>query len=279
VIRGISAAISQPFSQVLAALAVAMRTLKPGVAYRVLQLSARSLVVGLGILVSASGTAAGDSKAVVSTQHVTATLVAEVAAVVPGATHWLGLQLRLAPQWHVYWRNPGDSGYPPSFTWTLPAGARAGEIEWPLPTRIAVGPLTNFGYKGEVLLAVPIEIPEDYAARSFPVRLAAEWLVCKEDCIPESEPSPWSCPSSVHSHKRSPGSAACLPPPGRQCRCRRHRPAGRSRRVSRAARSAFGSSPQPPRRRSIRSPSSLSPRDRCSLRPSSGCGGSPRAMS
>jgi thiol:disulfide interchange protein/DsbC/DsbD-like thiol-disulfide interchange protein len=186
VIRGISAAISQPFSQVLAALAVAMRTLKPGVAYRVLQLSARSLVVGLGILVSASGTAAGDSKAVVSTQHVTATLVAEVAAVVPGATHWLGLQLRLAPQWHVYWRNPGDSGYPPSFTWTLPAGARAGEIEWPLPTRIAVGPLTNFGYKGEVLLAVPIEIPEDYAARSFPVRLAAEWLVCKEDCIPES---------------------------------------------------------------------------------------------
>lgn len=177
---------SQVFSEVLATLELSLRTFKLGVAYLLLQRLARSLVVGLVILVSVSGTAAGNGKAVVSTPHVTATLVAEVGAVVPGATHWLGLQLQLAPQWHVYWRNPGDSGYPPSFTWTLPAGARAGEIVWPLPTRIAVGPLTNFGYTREVLLAVPIEIPDGYAGRSFPVRLAADWLVCKEDCIPES---------------------------------------------------------------------------------------------
>jgi len=177
---------SQVVSQVLVALALSLRTLEPGVAYLFLQRIARSLVVALVILVSASGTAAGNGKAAVSTPQVTATLVAELDGVVPGATQWLGLQLRLAPQWHVYWRNPGDSGYPPSFTWTLPAGARAGEIVWPVPTRIAVGPLTNFGYKDEVLLAVPIEIPDGYAGRSFPVRLDADWLVCKEDCIPES---------------------------------------------------------------------------------------------
>ena len=68
----------------------------------------------------------------------------------------------------------------------LDLGLRAGEIAWPAPQRIPFGPLTNFGYEKEVLLAVPIEIPADYAAQSFPVRLQAEWLVCEAVCIPES---------------------------------------------------------------------------------------------
>jgi len=146
----------------------------------------RWLGVGLGLFVAAAGVAATNENQVVTTAHVSAKLVSESSVVAPGAKIWLGLHIRLLPDWHVYWRNPGDSGYPPALTWTLPAGARAGEIAWPAPQRIPFGPLTNFGYEKDVLLAVPIEIPADYAAQSFPVRLQAEWLVCAAVCIPES---------------------------------------------------------------------------------------------
>ena len=148
----------------------------------------RWLGLGLGLfvaVVAAAGAATNESH-VVSTAHVSAKLVSESSVVAPGAKVWLGLHIRLVPDWHVYWRNPGDSGYPPALNWTLPAGARAGEIAWPAPQRIPFGPLTNFGYEKEVLLAVPIEIPADYAAQRFPVRLQAEWLVCEAVCIPES---------------------------------------------------------------------------------------------
>ncbi|WP_269533781.1 protein-disulfide reductase DsbD [Chitinimonas sp. BJYL2] len=122
----------------------------------------------------------------VDTEHLSATLVSEQRVLAPGQTHWVGVRFRLQPHWHIYWRNPGDSGYPPSFSWTLPPGVEAGDIRWPAPSRIPAGPLTNFGYEQEVLLAVPLSVPVDFRASQLPLKLAAEWLVCEEVCIPES---------------------------------------------------------------------------------------------
>ena len=121
----------------------------------------------------------------VTSPRATVSLLTEREAVSPGETLWLGLQFRLAPGWHVYWLNPGDSGYPPVFTWRLPEGVEVGALQWPAPERIAVGPLVNFGYSDAVLLSLPIEVPAGYRGQSLPVELAAEWLVCEASCIPE----------------------------------------------------------------------------------------------
>jgi thiol:disulfide interchange protein DsbD len=64
---------------------------------------------------------------------VRAELVAEPAAVKAGEPFWVGLRLRVQDHWHVYWRNPGDSGEAPTITWQLPAGFAAGPIVWPTP--------------------------------------------------------------------------------------------------------------------------------------------------
>ena len=91
----------------------------------------------------------------------------------------------MIPGWHTYWRNPGDSGEPTALHWKLPPGYAAGAILWPAPMRLPIGPLLNFGYEGEVLLAVDISVP---AAASGTVRLAARatWLVCSDEhCIPQ----------------------------------------------------------------------------------------------
>lgn len=82
---------------------------------------------------------------VVSTEHATVTLLSEQPQATAGQTLWLGLQFKLIPHWHVYWRNPGASGTAPVIHWTLPAGWKAGDIHWPVPKRIRVGPLTNPG--------------------------------------------------------------------------------------------------------------------------------------
>jgi thiol:disulfide interchange protein DsbD len=126
------------------------------------------------------------ASAVVSTGQVRAELVAHAPeGVVPGRTLWLGLAIDHASGWHTYWRNPGDSGLPTTLRWSLPPGFEAGDIEWPLPRRLPVGPLMNFGYEGALLLPVRVTVPEGFAGQALAVRLRADWLVCKDVCIPE----------------------------------------------------------------------------------------------
>ncbi|UCV06028.1 protein-disulfide reductase DsbD family protein [Dechloromonas denitrificans] len=130
--------------------------------------------------------AAGTPPASVTTPHVRATLVASLDAVQPGSEIQLGIQQQIIPHWHTYWRNPGDSGVPTRIDWVLPKGAEAGEIQWPVPGRIAMGPVTNYGYEGEVTLLSRLKVPADIPVGGhFVLRATVNWLVCQEECIPE----------------------------------------------------------------------------------------------
>ena len=118
------------------------------------------------------------------TPQAEAELVAERDALVPGEPITVALRLAAIPGWHTYWRNPGDSGEPTRIEWRLPPGFAAGDIEWPVPVRIPVGPLMNFGYKGEVLLLTRLVPPADLAAGTpATLRAKAYWLVCEVQCL------------------------------------------------------------------------------------------------
>jgi thiol:disulfide interchange protein DsbD len=139
------------------------------------------------LLVLSAWAQAALPSAVVTTDQVRAELMAHAPqGIVPGQPVWLGLAIDHAPHWHTYWKNPGDSGLPTTLQWELPAGVKAGEIEWPTPQRLPIGPLVNYGYEGKLLLPVRLELPADFKADTLAVKLHAEWLVCKEVCIPES---------------------------------------------------------------------------------------------
>jgi thiol:disulfide interchange protein DsbD len=122
----------------------------------------------------------------VKTDNVEAELVAERTAIVPGEPIIVALRLKIAPGWHTYWRNPGDSGLPTTLAWKLPDGIAASDIEWPAPRALPAGPLVNYGYEGEVLHLVTLT-PAKSLASASPVTLSAraDWLVCRETCIPE----------------------------------------------------------------------------------------------
>jgi thiol:disulfide interchange protein/DsbC/DsbD-like thiol-disulfide interchange protein len=123
---------------------------------------------------------------VVSTPQIRAELIAHAPdGVLAGKPLWLGLKLVHQADWHTYWKNPGDSGLPTTLQWALPAGVVAGEIQWPTPRRLPIGPLMNFGYEGTLLLPVAISVPAGFQGQALDVKLHADWLVCKDVCIPE----------------------------------------------------------------------------------------------
>lgn len=117
--------------------------------------------------------------------HARVELVTAQASVRPGQPLLVALHIVHEDGWHTYWKNPGDSGMPTRISWTLPPGFKAGPILWPVPDRIPVGPLTNIGYHGELLLLTEIAAPRTLAAAA-PVHIEAkaEWLICKEVCLP-----------------------------------------------------------------------------------------------
>jgi thiol:disulfide interchange protein DsbD len=124
---------------------------------------------------------------VVETAQVRAELIAHAPqGIAPGRELWLGLKLEHQPHWHTYWKNAGDSGLPTTFNWTLPAFASAGDIDWPAPRQLPIGPLLNFGYDGVAVLPVPVTLSSPADSRTMHVRLEADWLVCKIECIPQS---------------------------------------------------------------------------------------------
>jgi thiol:disulfide interchange protein DsbD len=129
-------------------------------------------------------------RTVVTTAQVRAELLAHAPdGADPGKAVWVGLQLTHQPDWHTYWKNPGDSGLPITMQWTLPAGVMAGDIAWPLPKKIPIGNLANYGFDGTVLLPVPLTIAPDFKSSStsgaIEIKLKANWLVCRKECIPE----------------------------------------------------------------------------------------------
>ena len=140
---------------------------------------------------SGSGISAllGQSASVVVTDQVRAELVVHAPkGIQAGETFWLGLHIVHQPHWHTYWQNPGDSGLPTRLQWQLPDGLQAGEIAWPLPKKIPIGSLANYGYEGALLLAVPVTASADFkgpAQAPFSIQLKAEWLVCRQECIPQ----------------------------------------------------------------------------------------------
>ncbi len=145
-------------------------------------ISALGPLLGLLLALPLSGHAAP-----VQTEHVEAELVAENLGLVAGGDNWLGLRLRPQDGWHIYWRNPGDSGLATSLSWTLPPGVSSGDLQWPYPHRSQLGDIVNYGYGEETLLPVQLKLPADWSGGpSLALQAKAKWLVCKDICIPGS---------------------------------------------------------------------------------------------
>ncbi len=121
----------------------------------------------------------------VQRDHIEVELIAEHDSARPGEPLRVGLRLLPDPGWHTYWKNPGDSGLPTLLHWDLPDGMVAGKINWPYPERLPVAHMVNYGYEGEHLLPVTLDVPQELVpGTELELVVSAEWLVCEVVCIP-----------------------------------------------------------------------------------------------
>jgi len=116
--------------------------------------------------------------------HITIQLIADQDSITPGSTFTLGVIFDPEPGWHIYWKNPGDSGIAPRFAWESSGGIAVGQPQWPYPHKIPVGPLVNYGYD-KVMIPFPatLSAPPPHAT-STSVMLSLQYLVCKDECLP-----------------------------------------------------------------------------------------------
>lgn len=127
----------------------------------------------------------GAAEETVYSAHTTASLVASTESIQPGHPVAIALRLQPDPQWHTYWKNPGDSGLPARLEWNLPEGFIAGDIQWPFPDLIQYPPLVSYGYHGEVFLFTEIQVPETVQpGTTASITAKAKWLACEKICIP-----------------------------------------------------------------------------------------------
>ena len=99
-----------------------------------------------------------------------------------GESVQLGLQFELAPHWKIYWRSPGDAGYPPRLDWTGSRNLAAADIAWPAPQRFSVLGLETMGYTDAVVLPLTARLIEKGHALSLAATL--DYLTCNDICIP-----------------------------------------------------------------------------------------------
>lgn len=104
----------------------------------------------------------------------------------------LGLHFTLEPDWHVYWKNSGDAGFPPAIDASETPGLDDAELLYPAPERFELpGDLVAYGYSEEVVYPVRIRRAERSptegtaeAPETVELRVTLDYLVCKVDCIP-----------------------------------------------------------------------------------------------
>ncbi len=112
-------------------------------------------------------------------------LLPESGTVTRGGSTWLAVELTPSPGWHIYWRNPGDSGQPPRIAWMLPRGVSVGATSWPAPERLTTGGITTYVYNRRATLLLPLSVRHGAHARlDAPIAADLSWLVCSNVCVP-----------------------------------------------------------------------------------------------
>ena len=95
---------------------------------------------------------------------------------------YAGVHIQLTSGWKTYWRQPGEAGVPPSFDWAGSENLGEARVLYPVPHRIVDAGMTSLGYKSEVVF--PVEIVPRALDKPVALKLAIEYGVCKDICIP-----------------------------------------------------------------------------------------------
>ncbi len=93
------------------------------------------------------------------------------------------VRFTIAPKWHLYWSNPGDSGVTETLRITLPEGWKAQPVVFPRPQILGTTQERNYGYESSLDLIVPVQAPTGALPHTISVTASIAWMACKGACV------------------------------------------------------------------------------------------------
>ena len=93
-----------------------------------------------------------------------------------------GVEIKMLPGWHTYWRYPGDSGVPPRFSFAGSDNVASVKVLYPAPHAFTDETGTTIGYKGNVIL--PLRVIAREPGKPVTLRAKIDYAVCDKLCVP-----------------------------------------------------------------------------------------------
>jgi suppressor for copper-sensitivity B len=140
------------------------------------------LLVAVVLLAGLPDAARAAATAWVGDEHAAARLVTAVTAIGSSSAIDAGLEIRMAPSWHAYWRDPGDAGLSPTVNWEGSTNLARAKIAWPAPTRLSAQEIETYVYLDHVLLPVAVSLSEP--GQPLVLRASVDYAACAEVCVP-----------------------------------------------------------------------------------------------
>jgi DsbC/DsbD-like thiol-disulfide interchange protein len=136
----------------------------------------------LGLAAAASAGPASDTDGASPWVELHASRARLVAGQSKPALRLAGVEVVMDDGWKTYWRMPGDAGVPPQLDWSGSENAADIKVSYPAPMRMSEAGGSVIGYKHAVLL--PIEVRPQDATKPVALKLALEFGICREICVP-----------------------------------------------------------------------------------------------
>ena len=112
------------------------------------------------------------------------TLSCDLETIRPGSSGWLLIEVKVDPEWHMYWKNAGQSGYPTTIQWQTD-GVDFGPLQFPTPKAYEFLEMIIYVLEGEFVLLTRMTVDEDFDGEKLEVRGKLSTLICNEEnCIP-----------------------------------------------------------------------------------------------
>jgi len=138
------------------------------------------MAAGLAAMLAAPARAA-DASAWIEDSHSAFRLIA--GANKEGATlSRAGIEIKMPPGWHTYWRYPGDSGVPPHFDFAGSDNLAAAKVLYPAPHLYSDDAGNTIGYKNAVTF--PLQVTPKQPGNPVKLRVTLTYAVCDKLCVP-----------------------------------------------------------------------------------------------
>lgn len=144
-----------------------------------------SLAVVIGAIWFSTGYCLAQSSSNKAVALVKASLASDSGKIVLGKPFKVYVDFEMGPGWHIYYKDPGQTGMPTAVDFTLPQGFTAQPLSWPAFETFKEAGIVSYGYSKKLRLSTLVTPSKTLkVGQTVRIKASAKWLACKNSCIP-----------------------------------------------------------------------------------------------